>query len=206
MHRDSVISQILERFRQTTKDGEILSAYDFLDLGEYHAVRKALLRLDKLGKIKKVIKGLYYCPRYCKLIDEYEVPSPDNVAKTLARKYGWTIAPCGDTALNQLGLSTQVPAKWSYISDGPYHKFQVGHTTIEFRHRTNKDISKISRKTAIIIQALKAIGKNRISDKQLRILRENLSDKEKETVKEEAKQTTVWIYALIKQICTEIEV
>ncbi len=200
MRNDSVITLILERFRQT-RDDEILSAYDFLDLGEYHAVRKALLRLDKAGKIQKVMRGLYYCPRYCKLIDEYEAPSPDNVAKTLARKYGWTIAPCGATALNQLGLSTQVPAKWSYISDGPYHKFQVGSVTIEFRHRTNREISKISSKTATIIQALKAIGKDNVAEKQLNLLRCQLSDKEKETALKEAQQATVWVYKLIKQVC-----
>ncbi len=200
MRSDSVITLILERFRQK-RDGEILSAYDFLDLGEYHAVRKALLRLDKAGKIQRVMRGLYYCPRYCKLIDEYEAPSPDNVAKTLARKYGWTIAPCGATALNQLGLSAQVPAKWSYISDGPYHKFQVGSVTIEFRHRTNREISKISSKTATIIQALKAIGKDNVAEKQLNLLRCQLSDKEKETALKEAQQATVWVYKLIKQVC-----
>ncbi len=200
MHKDSVITRVLGRFRQT-RDGELFSAYDFLDLGEYHTVRKALLRLQKAGDIQKAMRGLYYCPRYCKLINEYEAPSPDKVAKTLARKFGWTIAPCGDTALNQLGLSAQVPAKWCYISDGPYHKFQVGGITIEFRHRTNKNISKISRKTAIIIQALKALGENRVSEKQLNILRDQLSDNEKETVLQEAQQVTVWVYKLIKQIC-----
>ncbi len=200
MPKASVITKILERFRQT-KHSEIFSAYDFLDLGEYHAVRKALLRLNEAGKIQRVMRGLYYCPQYCKLIDEYEVPSPDNIAKTLARKYGWTIAPCGDIALNQLGLCTQVPAKWSYISDGPYHKFQIGHITIEFRHRTNRDISKISGKTAAIIQALKALGKNNVSEKHLNILRNQLSDKEKETALKEAQQTAAWVYKLIKQVC-----
>ncbi|MDO4839765.1 MAG: DUF6088 family protein [Desulfovibrionaceae bacterium] len=204
MPRDSVITLILERFRQK-RDGEILSAYDFLDLGEYHAVRKALLRLAKAGKIQRVMRGLYYCPRYCKLIDEYEAPSPDNIAKTLARKYGWTIAPCGATALNQLGLSAQVPAKWSYISDGPYRTFKVGSVTIEFRHTNNREISKISRKTATIIQALKAIGKDNIAEKQLNILKCQLSDNEKAIAIQEAQQATVWVYSLIKQICAKTE-
>lgn len=56
------------------------------------------------------MRGVFYCPRYSKLIDEFEAPSPDKVAKILARKFSWSIATCGDTALNQLGLSTQVPA------------------------------------------------------------------------------------------------
>lgn len=65
------------------------------------------------------MRGVYYYPRYSELIQEYETPSPNKVTEAIARKFNWTIAPCGDTALNMLGLATQVPAKWSYISDGP---------------------------------------------------------------------------------------
>lgn len=107
LQRDSITTQIYERIKEVGHD-EIYIVGDFLDLGEYHAVRKALLRLDEAGKIQKIMRGVYYYPRYSELIDEYEAPSPGKVADTLARKFGWTIAPCADTALNQLGLSTQV--------------------------------------------------------------------------------------------------
>lgn len=75
------------------------------------------------------MRGIFYYPRYSKLIDEFEAPSPDKVAETLARKFNWTIAPCGVTALKRLGLSTQVSAKWIYISDDPYREFN-GRKTI----------------------------------------------------------------------------
>ena len=42
----------------------------------------------------------------------------------LAHSYHWTIAPCGNTALNLLGLSTQVTAIWSYISDEHYKTYE----------------------------------------------------------------------------------
>lgn len=103
MQRDSITAQIYERIKEVGHD-EIYIVGDFLDLGEYHAVRKALLRLDEAGKIQKIMRGVYYYPRYSELIDEYEAPSPGKVADALARKFGWTIAPCADTAINQLGL------------------------------------------------------------------------------------------------------
>ncbi len=204
MQKDSIITQILERIQSGGHD-EVYIIGDFLDLGEYHAVRKALLRLEETEKIQKIMRGVYYYPRYSELIGEYEAPSPNRVAQTLARKFGWTIAPCGDTALNQFGLSTQVPAKWSYISDGPYHEFQIGTLTMEFKHRNNREISGISRQTATIIQALKAIGKDNISEKQLTIIRRRLSEPEKATVLRESQQATVWVYGLIKQICEKSE-
>lgn len=200
MQKDSIISQIYGRIKEAGHD-EIYIVGDFLDLGEYHAVRKALLRLDEAGKIQKIMRGVYYYPQYSELIGEYEAPSPGKTAETLARKFGWTIAPCAETALNQLGLSTQVPAKWSYISDGPYHEFQVGAFTIEFRHRSNREISGISGQTATIIQALKAIGKGNISDMQIEIIRRRLSEEEKVMVLKEAQQAPVWVYDLIKRIC-----
>lgn len=200
MQKDSIITRIYERIKEVGHD-EVYIVGDFLDLGEYHAVRKALLRLDESGKIQKIMRGVYYYPRYSELIEEYEAPSPGKVAETLARKFGWSIAPCAETALNQLGLSTQVPAKWSYISDGPYHEFQIGAFTIEFRHRSNREISGISRQTATIIQALKAIGKNNVTDMQMDTIRRQISDEDKVTVLKEAQQATVWVYDLMKQIC-----
>ena len=103
--------------------------------------------------------------------------------------------------MNALGLSTQVPAKWSYISDGPYHEFQIGAFTIEFKHRNNREISGISRQSATVIQTLKAIGKGNVTDTQMDIIRHQLSDKDKATMLKEAQQATVWVYDLIKQIC-----
>lgn len=200
MQKDSIITRIYERIKEVGHD-EVYIVGDFLDLGEYHAVRKALLRLDESGKIQKIMRGVYYYPRYSELIEEYEAPSPGKVAETLARKFGWSIAPCAETALNQLGLSTQVPAKWSYISDGPYREFQIGAFTIEFRHRSNREISGISRQTATIIQALKAIGKNNVTDMQMDTIRRQISDEDKVTVLKEAQQATVWVYDLMKQIC-----
>lgn len=204
MQKDSITARIYGRIKDIGHD-EVYIVGDFLDLGEYHAVRKALLRLEETGKIQKIMRGVYYYPRYSELIGEYEAPSPNRVAETMARKFGWTIAPCGDTALNQLGLSTQVPAKWSYISDGPYHEFRIGTITVEFKHRSNREVSGISRQTAAVIQALKAIGKENVTEKHLNIIKRQLSDGEKACALKEAQQATIWVYGMIKRICESSE-
>src|SRR5699024_12662732 len=46
-------------------------------------------------------------PKFSKLLGEYVAADPDAVAKALARCYHWAIAPCGDTALNMLGLRSE---------------------------------------------------------------------------------------------------
>ena len=119
----------------------------------------------------------------------------------MARKFGWTIVPCGDTALNMLGLSTQVPAVWLYVSDGTYKEYTYGKTVIRFKRTTNKEISKISYKTALVIQAVKALGKENITDEIKNKIASTTTDEEKAKMFAEAKYATSWIYDVIKEIC-----
>ena len=161
------------------------------------------MRLETKDIIKRVLRGVYYKPAYNNFLNEYLAPSPNLVAEALARNFGWTITPCGDTALNILGLSTQVPAVWSYVSDGTYKECSYNNTTIKFKRTTNKEISKLSHKTALVVQALKALGKENITDAIISKLSNDLTPEEKTNALNEAKAATSWIYEYIKQICKE---
>lgn len=119
----------------------------------------------------------------------------------MARNFGWTIVPCGDTALNLFGLSTQVPAVWSYVSDGTYKEYKYENVKLSFKKTTNKEISKISCKTALVIQALKAFGKENMNNEIIIKISRQLSAKVKSLMMTEVKYTTTWIYDIIKNIC-----
>ena len=181
--------------------GEVFIISDFSDLADDAAIRKVLSRLEDDGAIRRIMRGVYDCPEYSGFLDEYIEPKPDKVAHALARNYGWTIVPCGDTALNMLGLSTQVPAVWLYVSDGTYKEYSYGNTIIKFKRTTNKEISKISYKTALVIQALKALGKENITGEIINKIIQATTDDEKATMFAEAKYATAWIYDIIKEIC-----
>ena len=200
MKRTISISQIEERIRNSPK-GTIFLTSDFTDLASSDAANRALLRLKEAGLIRRILFGVYEYPDYNEFLDEYVEPSPDMVARALARKFGWTIVPCGDTALNMLGLSTQVPAVWLYVSDGTYKEYTYGNTVIRFKRTTNKEISKISYKTALIIQAVKALGKENITDEIKNKIASTMTGEEKATMFTEAKYETSWIYDIIKDIC-----
>ena len=186
-----------------SKTGSVFVATDFADISDRAKIGVCLNRLEEEGIIKRILRGVYYKPEYNKFLGEYVAPNPDSVANAIARNYGWTIVSCGDTALNMLGLSTQVPAVWSYVSDGPYKEYSYDNTIIRFNHTTNKDISKKSYKTALVIQALKALGRENIDDTTLKMLSKKLTEKEKKQMLNEAKITTSWIYECIKAICSK---
>lgn len=176
---------------------------DFSDIADINTIRQIFMRLEQTGKIRRILAGIYYNPTYSELLGEYEAPSPHNVAMAIARKLNWTIAPSGNTALNQLGLSTQVSAKWSYISDGPYRNYEFGNVEIEFKRKNNKEISNMSYKSATVIQALKALKKENVSETVIEKLRSVLTSQEKEELLRDGQKTTVWVYEVIKKVCKE---
>ena len=200
MERPAILSEIKNNI-QNVKDGTVFVPIDFVLLTDKKTASVCLTRLESENIVKKVMRGVYYKPEYNDFLGEYVVPEPDAVAHALARNYGWTIVPCGDTALNLLGLSTQIPAAWVYVSDGTYKEYTYEQTTIKFKRTTNKEISKLSYKTALVVQALKALGKDNVDDAVLTKLKNNLSEAEKQAMLVEAKAATSWIYEYIKLIC-----
>ena len=183
------------------EDGAVFVAPDFADIADTATIRQGLKRLYQSGIIRRIIRGVYEKPKYSKLLDEYVAADPDAVAKALARSYHWTIAPCGNTALNLLGLSTQVTAVWSYISDGPYKTYEWNSTKLEFKHRTNKEITGLSYMTSLVIQALKTLGRTNVTPEIMQALSEKLSEDEKQACLKEATESTDWVYDTIRKMC-----
>ena len=183
------------------EDGAVFVAPDFADIADTATIRQGLKRLYQSGIIRRIIRGVYEKPKYSKLLDEYVAADPDAVAKALARCYHWTIAPCGNTALNLLGLSTQVTAVWSYISDGPYKTYEWNSTKLEFKHRTNKEITGLSYMTSLVIQALKTLGRANVTPEIIQTLSEKLSEDEKQACLKEATEATDWVYDTIRKMC-----
>ncbi len=181
-------------------EGSIFAASDFADIADTNTVRSALHRLVQEGVLRRILNGIFEKPKYSTLLDEYVAADPEAVAKALARSYHWTIAPCGNTALNLLGLSTQVTAVWSYISDGPYKTYEWNSTKIEFKHRTNKEITGLSYMTSLVIQALKTLGKTNVTPEIIRALSDKLTEADKEAMLKEAAESTDWVYDTIRKI------
>lgn len=192
--------QIQERIG-CVPEGTIFVSSDFADIADTETIRRNLNRLTQTGTLRRILKGVYEKPKYSKLLDECVAADPDAVAKALARSYHWTIAPCGNTALNLLGLSTQVTAVWSYISDGPYKTYEWNSTKLEFKHRTNKEITGLSYMTSLVIQALKTLGKSNVTPEIIQVLSEKLTADDKKACLKEATESTDWVYDTIRQIC-----
>ena len=190
-----VYSKLIQERIHEASEGSISINSDFVDIADAETVRRNLNRLVESGILRRIINGIY------EKLDEYVAADPGTVAQALARSYHWNIAPCGNTALNLLGLSTQVTAVWSYISDGPYKTCEWNSIKLEFKHRTNKEITGLSYMTSLVIQALKTLRKNNIAPEVIQTLSTKLSLSEKQACLKEATESTNWVYETIRQIC-----
>ena len=191
-----------ERIRSAEK-GASFTAKDFLDLANYEAAKKNLLRLANAGTLRRVLRGVYDHPAHSSVRKGPASPNPDAVAHAIARAHGWTLVPAGDTALNLLGLSTQVPAQWQYYSDGPTKRYEWDGGSILLKHRANKETTGLSPQTALVVQALKTLGKEQANDEILDLLRARMTPQDCRRALRESRYATTWVHEFIKRLAGE---
>ncbi|MDQ5879620.1 MAG: hypothetical protein QG584_1267 [Pseudomonadota bacterium] len=193
-----IISRIYGRGR-----GWAFTKTDFVsEFGETN-IHQALSGLARAGTIRRVCHGVYDYPRYSELLDQALSPDIDQVAQALARKFNWRIQPSGDTALNLLGFSTQVPGRWLYLSDGPSRQYNIGQQVLSFRKSALKDTGLKLRESGLMVQAIKSLGKERIDPQIIEALRQWLDPKLRARVLRDTRMVTGWIYETLKQVCGE---
>ena len=183
--------------------GSAFVAGDFTDVASNDAATEALLRLQRLGDIRRVLHGVYEKPWYSDFLRETIKPDPDEVARALARKFGWTIAPCGSAALNLLGLSTQVPTVWTYVSTGPYRTYGMEGATLRFKHAANKEFVSSRGTSNRAVQALKALGESHVDASAVAGFRRALGEEDRARLLADSQYTTGWIRTAIQAICKE---
>jgi len=183
--------------------GWAFSQADFADLGLRPTIDSALHRRERAGVIRRVIRGIYDYPRHSKTLRGSVSPDIDQVAHALARKFVWRIQPDGATAQNLLGLSTQVPARIVYLSDGPDRSYTVGKTLLAFEHTALKEAGFKLTESRLIVQALKAYGENRITPKITALIRKKFDPALRQRILLDTKTATGWVYAAIQEIAKE---
>lgn len=179
--------------------GKIFSINDFYSLGTKNTIKSVLYRLNEEKKVTRLMDGLYTKPKYSKILNEYSYPDANLVAQKIADKFSWTISPSGDTALNYIGISTQIPNEYIYISDGPYREYMYRTKKLIFKHTTNRNITSYSKELSILIQAIRALGKYGINNDDMKKLAK-FSKNVREDLKHDTLKLPVWIREVLEKI------
>ena len=199
--KNKVVSRIYGHRR-----GYVFSADGFNDIATRNSVDKALSELCREGTIRRLSTGIYDYPKFEERLGGVLAPDLYKVANVIAGKNGWRIQPSGALAANSLGLSTQVPAKSIYLTDGQSKTVKIGNRTLIFKRVPPRELLPGSEIVILITQALRWLGVNSIENREIRKIQRVLSDKDKKTLLKETKHMEDWLWEIIKKIAKREEV
>ncbi len=195
--KKSVSQQIRDRVA-SFKEGDLFTVHDFEDMNNDSLVTRTLSRLCQDGTIVRVATGIYMNPKITQFGVLY--PTIDQIAHKIAERDKAQIMPTGDTALNILGFSTQVPMNAVYITNGAKRKVKVGERNIIFKNVVQKNFQFKGKLMPLIIIALKELGENQVGD-DIKVKINNLilesSKEEQTTMMHDLYLSPLWIKELL---------
>ena len=192
----STDDQILKKIRKA-KRGTLFFIDDFASIGNKKTVGKALERLVNSGELHRVATGIYVRPVNDELLGVV-LPGIEEIAEAIRKRDKARIVPTGSYALYKLGLTTQVPMNVVYYTDSTARKIKVGKQTITFKRASARNLSAIGDTSKLVIQALKTIGKDKVTEEELRRIRELLKQEKPFHLQHDLKIAPEWIRKLLK--------
>ena len=191
----STYNQIVRKLSRLKK-GHIFFPIDFLDSGSPEAVRQSLARLEKKAYLKRLSRGIYFVPIVDPLLGIL-YPSTEEIAKAIAQRDKVRIMPTGIYALNRLGLSTQVPLKIIYLTDGSPKRIQAGKLTIRFKTTSAKNLSLKGEISSLVILALRELGRQGVTKEMLSRIGTLLKRENPEILEHDRRLAPGWIRELL---------
>lgn len=191
------IQHRIEKKIKSMKRGSIIFPPKFDDIGNVEVIKKSLLRLENKKFLIRLAHGIYLYPKLDKVLGIL-YPTIEEIAFAIANRDKARIIPTGITALNKLGLSTQIPMNIIFLTDGAPRSIIVGRRTIKFKRTSPKNLAVKGEITSLIIQALKEIGKENVTDEQLNKIKNHLKLEKEEIINHDAKLAPAWIAKIIK--------
>lgn len=196
MHK--AVNKILKRIHSNGR-GWVFTPSHFEDLAGRSTVGTVLQRLHEKGTIRQLARGLYHYPKIDPQLGLLE-PDTDAIARALTGRDAIRLQASGAYAANLLGLSTQVPMKRVFLTDGLSRTVQVGRRQIVLRRTTPKNMATAGRISGLVIQALRHIGQKQIDAAVLRKLDQRLDYDARQQLLKDIRYAPEWIAQIIRQL------
>ncbi|MBN8686115.1 MAG: hypothetical protein J0M10_03820 [Chitinophagales bacterium] len=183
--------------------GRIIFPADFLEMGSPEAIYMALSRLNDQKELIRLGNGIYVKPKKDPLLGTV-LPSLEDIANAIAVKERVIIRPTGSYALNKLGLSTQVPMKVVFLTNGSRRRIQVGRGVISFKPTTPKNLAAKNEIVFLAIQSLVELGKQGITEKVKLKLTEKLMQVSPVIIREDARNAPQFVCKILLDIANKV--
>ena len=192
------IDDQVEHIVNKRKAGTILFSEDFQKLNNSGAVRVALHRLVNRGNLRRLARGIYAKPKFSDLVGEI-LPTTEEIAVAIAKRDKARILPTGSFAMHVLGLTAQIPLKLVYLTDGSPRKITIGKRTIQFKKTTPKNLALKGDISKLVVQALKEIGKGKVTSNELVQIMNVLKKEDRKTLKHDMSLAPQWVAEIMSK-------
>lgn len=199
---DSIEIQVLNRIKKARK-GSAFFVDSFATIANAKSVNKALERLVAAGELRRVATGIYVRPAKDKIIGTV-LPSVDEIAIAIAKRDKARIVPTGSYALHKLGLTTQIPMNIVYYTSASTRKIKIGKQTITFKKASSKSVAAIGEISKLAIQALRTIGKDKVTVEEIEKIKGVLKSEKKYHLQHDLKLAPVWIRQLLESTQNDV--
>jgi hypothetical protein len=199
----SLTDKLLRRLKRAGRN-RVFTRSDFLDLGSTHAIGMAIQRLIKVGKLRRVARGLYDIPHTHPLLGELSASS-DAIAAAIARKDGIRLQTTEAAAANLLNLSEQIPARIVYHTDRRRRTVKVGQRMIDFRQRSPRKMVAAGRTSGLVMAALRSLGSRHVTPQKLLHLRKSIKPQDRRRLLRDLRFAPAWMHPHLRFIAGERE-
>lgn len=197
-----MIAQKIKNQIQLIEKGVVFSSRDFLSVGNRANIDKILSRLVQQGEIERVARGLFVRPVKNRFVGNVPVQL-EKVMQIISQQNGETIQIHGAEAARQLKLSTQMPTKTIFYTNGATRKIKVGNQEVQMIHTSNqRKLLYAGTKMGLVISALWYLGRKLVTPEVIVKLKASLSDEEFVFLKNA--NLTTWMHEVINK--TELQV
>ncbi|OFQ27145.1 hypothetical protein HMPREF2955_04810 [Prevotella sp. HMSC073D09] len=169
------------------------------DYPEYHSefVGSTLAELAESGVLFKMAQGIYVKPRKSRF--GLVLPSIEKIVQAIAMRDNAEVLPSGTTALNALGLSTQIPMNYSYLTSGSERTIKLANRQVVLKRGVPKNFCYKTRLIALLTQALRALKQENVGDSELQIIRELINkETDKKNLAKDVDAMPGWMKRIIK--------
>ena len=173
------------------------------DFPEYHTefVGSILSELTNEGMLVKIAQGIYTKPRKSRF--GVVLPSVEKVVQAIAVRDNAEVLPSGITALNALGLSTQVPMNYTYLTTGSERTVKLSNRKVVLKRGVPKNFCYGTRLISLLVQALKALKRENVGVEELNIIQQLVSkEPDKETLIKDVDMMPAWMKRIVKPMLT----
>ena len=203
----SVADKIMKRVSAQDSRSWVCTPKDFLDLGSRGAVDQALSRLVMAGRLRRIGTGLYDTPRTCDVLKRPAPVDMDAAIAAIARRDAVRILPDGLAAAHQLGLTTVVPSKVWFVTDGASRTINIGGRTVRFRHASPSVMRWAGKLSAPVALALRWLGPHAAADAEVvSRLRRRLPDDVKRDLDRNIRDLPGWASRLVHDITSDQDI